>query len=68
MKTRPAPKCYTVFVLVKSCISTTYIVSRPEFDVTELLTKVFSNEQVIVASRLDFLQFAPSESLVNEEQ
>ena len=32
MKTRPTLKCYTVFVLIKSCISATYVVSRPEFD------------------------------------
>ena len=32
MKTRPVRKCYTVFDLIKSCISTTYEVSRPEFD------------------------------------
>ena len=38
---RPAHKCYTVFVFIKSCISATYVVSRPEFDGTGLLIKVF---------------------------
>ena len=31
-KTRPALKCDSVFVPIKSCISTTYLVSRPVFD------------------------------------
>ena len=32
MRTRPVLKCYTVFVLVKSWISTTHVVSHPEVD------------------------------------
>ena len=45
-KTRPALKCDSVFVPIKSCISTTYLVSRPVFD-GSYWVEVFSLNQAV---------------------